>query len=57
MFSAISVLLYQGSITLLAKYLSDFATPDMISALSMVGSILLIGIGINFMEIKKVKVA
>lgn len=56
-FSAFSVLLYQGSITLLARYLSDFATTEMISSLSMVGNILLIAIGLNFMEIKQIKVA
>lgn len=57
MFSAISVLLYQGSIFLLARYLSEFMTDNMIVSMSMIGSIILIGIGINFMEIKKIKVA
>lgn len=56
-FSALSVLVYQGSITILARYLSDYATPEIISSLSMIGSILLVAIGINFMEIKKIKVA
>lgn len=56
-FSAISVLLYQGSIFLLARYLSEFMTDNMIVSMSMIGSIILIGIGINFMEIKKIKVA
>jgi len=56
-FSAISVLLYQGSIFLLARYLSEFMTDNMIISMSMIGSIILIGIGINFMEIKKIKVA
>jgi uncharacterized protein len=56
-FSAISVLLYQGSIFLLASSAEGFLTPEIIRALSMVGNILLIAIGINFMEIKKIKVA
>lgn len=56
-FSAISVLLYQGSIFLLARYLSEFMTDNMIVSMSMIGSIILIGIGINFMEFKKIKVA
>ncbi len=56
-FSAISVLFYQGSIFLLARYLSEFMTDHMIVSMSMIGSIILIGIGINFMEIKKIKVA
>ncbi|MFH0767125.1 MAG: DUF554 domain-containing protein [Bacillota bacterium] len=56
-FSAISVLIYQGAITLLAASSTNFLTPDMIRAVSMVGNILLIAIGINFMELKKIKVA
>lgn len=56
-FSAISVLIYQGSIFLLARFLDDFFTVEMIRGISMVGNILLVAIGINFMELKKVKVA
>jgi len=56
-FSAISVLVIQGGIFLLASQADQFLTTDMTSALLMVGSILLIAIGINFMEIKKIKVA
>ena len=57
LFSAFSVLIYQGSIYLLARYLSEMMTDQMIVSMSMIGSIILIGIGINFMEIKKIKVA
>lgn len=57
MFSAISVLIYQGAITLLAGTVQSFLTPEMLASVSMVGNILLIAIGINFMEFKKVKVA
>lgn len=57
MFSAISVLIYQGAIFLLAGFLSEYMTADMILTMSMVGNIMLIGIAFNFMEIKKVKVA
>ncbi|TNF08762.1 MAG: DUF554 domain-containing protein [Bacillota bacterium] len=56
-FSAISVLLYQGSIFLLAREAQGFLTPEVVRSLSMVGNILLIAIGFNFMEIKKIKVA
>lgn len=56
-FSAVSVLIYQGSLTLLASFSQSLLTPEMISAVSMVGNILLIAIGINFMEIKRIKVA
>ncbi len=56
-FSAISVLIYQGSITLLAMYTSNFLPIEMINSVAMIGNILLIAIGINFMELRKVKVA
>jgi hypothetical protein len=56
-FSALSVLVYQGSITLLAQASQSYLTTEMITAVSMVGNILLIAIGINFMEIKRIKVA
>ncbi len=56
-FSAVSVLVYQGAITLLAASASSFLSTEMIQAVSMVGNILLIAIGINFMELRKIKVA
>jgi hypothetical protein len=56
-FSAISVLIYQGAITVLAMFGAELMTPEIIRSLSMVGNILLIGIGINFMELKRIKVA
>ncbi len=56
-FSAIVVLVYQGGMTILASFLSSYATPDMIATISMIGDMLLIAIALNFMEIKKVKVA
>lgn len=56
-FSAVSVLIYQGSIYLLASQAATLVTPEIISSLSMIGNILLIAIGINFMEIKRIRVA
>jgi uncharacterized protein len=55
-FSAASVLVYQGSLTILARYLDTFLTPSMLVGMSMVGNILLIAIAIDFMDLKKVKV-
>lgn len=55
-FSALSVLLYQGSITLLAGLLKPWLADIVVSQMSLVGSILIIGIGINLLEIKKIKV-
>lgn len=55
-FSAIPVLIYQGSITLLAGFVKPWLTADVISQMSLVGSILIMGIGLTMLEIKKIKV-
>ena len=55
-FSAIPVLVYQGSITLLAGLIKPWLTDAVISQMSLVGSILILGIGINILEIKTIKV-
>jgi len=54
--SAIPLLLFQGGITLLAMYASSFFTPEIIQGLTSVGGILLIGLGINILEIKKLRI-
>jgi len=54
--SAIPLLLFQGSITLLAMYASSFFTPEIILGLTNLGGILLIGLGINILEIKKLRI-
>ncbi len=56
-FAAISVLLYQGSITILATYAAQFLTDPMITSMGLIGSILLMAIAFNFMKITRVKVA
>lgn len=56
-FSAISVLIYQGSITILGILFANFLPEAMIQSVAMIGNILLIAMGLNFMEIRKVKVA
>lgn len=56
-FSAVPVLLYQGSITLLAETLKPLLTPEVISQMSLVGNILILGIGLNILEIRTIKVA
>jgi len=55
-FSALTVLVYQGSITMMAGFIKPWLTPEVISQMSLVGSILIAAIGINIMEIKKIKV-
>ena len=56
LFSAIPLLIYQGGLTLFAGYLQDYLTTPMINELSAVGGIILIGLGINILEIKQIRV-
>jgi uncharacterized membrane protein YqgA involved in biofilm formation len=54
--SAMPVLIFQGGLTLLAMYASSFFSPQIIQGLTSVGGILLIGLGINILEIKKLRI-
>lgn len=56
-FSAIPVGILQGSITLLARFVSPIMTPLALSNLSMVGSILIFCVGVNLVWGKKLRVA
>ena len=55
-FSVIPLLIYQGGITLLTYWLGDMFSENIVNELSAVGGILLIGLGINILEIKKLKI-
>jgi hypothetical protein len=54
--SAIPLFIFQGTITLLAMSAGSFFTPVIIQGLTSVGGILLIGLGINILEIKKLRI-
>lgn len=56
MFSAIPLLIYQGSITILAGYFQDVFTPTLISQLTAVGGLLVLGLGLNLLEIKDIRI-
>jgi uncharacterized membrane protein YqgA involved in biofilm formation len=56
-FSSLTVLLYQGSIVLASQAISRFLTEDIIREMSAVGSLIIAGIGFNFLGIKEIKVA
>jgi uncharacterized membrane protein YqgA involved in biofilm formation len=56
LFSAVPLLIFQGGITLLAAGFGEFFPEVMVVELSAVGGILLIGLGINILEIKKINV-
>lgn len=55
-FSAAPVFIYQGGITLLAGVLRPLLTEALISQMSLVGSVLIMAIGLNILEIKKIRV-
>lgn len=54
--SAASVLVYQGSITLLAGLIRPWLTDAVITQTSAVGSVLILALGINLLDIKKIRV-
>lgn len=56
-FSAIPVLLFEGSITLLAKLIAPIFSELAISYLSLIGAILIFCVGINLVWGKKIRVA
>lgn len=57
MLSAAPVLLYQGSIALFAGALKPFMTEGLVGALSSVGSLLILGLGLNMTLHAKLKVS
>ena len=56
LFSAGSVLVYQGAIALLANWISPLLTGDVLRELSIVGGMLITGIGLNMLGITKLKI-
>ena len=54
--SAIVILLFQGGITLGASVVAPFMTDIVMQELTAVGGALIIGIGINLLDIKKINV-
>lgn len=55
-FSAISVFLYQGSISLGASFLQGLLTKPVIDDMTAVGGVLIFAISLNMLEIKNIKV-
>jgi len=55
-FSVIPLVVYQGGLTLFAGSLTGLLTDPIINELTAVGGLLLIGLGINILEIKKIKI-
>jgi uncharacterized membrane protein YqgA involved in biofilm formation len=55
-FSVIPLFIFQGGITLFAYRLGEFFPEVIINDLTAVGGILLIGLGINILELKHIKI-
>ena len=55
-FSSVPLFVFQASLTLLAKYAAHFFSDDIILGLTNVGGILLIGLGMNILGIKKLRI-
>lgn len=56
LFSSIPVFFYQGGLTLFAAFLMNYMSEGMITDLTAVGGILLIGVAINILKIKEIQV-
>lgn len=54
--SAVPILLYQGSLTLLASKIQFFFTPVMVRELTSVGGVIVMGIGVNILGLQKIRV-
>ena len=55
LFSVIPMFIYQGAFTLAASLLDSLITPEMYANISGVGGLMIMGIGLNLLGIKKIK--
>lgn len=55
-FSFVPVLIYQGLITTMSTFVAPLLTQSIINEMSAVGGCLIIAIGLNLLEIKKIKI-
>ena len=54
-FSALSVLVVQGSLTIASSHLSFLKNPEVLGAVNSTGGLLILGIGINLLELKRIR--
>lgn len=57
LFSALPVLIYQGSLTLLAGNLQQWLSPATMNELTAVGGTLIVGIGLNMLEVTRISLS
>ncbi|MCL4425849.1 MAG: DUF554 domain-containing protein [Firmicutes bacterium] len=56
-FSALPLLVYQGAISLLAQQIRPLLTEAVVAEMSAAGGLLILGIGINLLEVARIRVA
>lgn len=56
LFSAVSVLIYQGFLTITASSLKPLLLPDVVAQMSAIGGLLIAAIGIGLLELKTIKI-
>ena len=56
LFSFIPLLFFQGGLTIFASYMQSVFTDIMINELTAVGGVILLGLGISMLEIKKIRI-
>lgn len=56
LFSAFTVFIYQGAVTLLAQFISPYLTDTVISEMTCAGSLLIIALGLNMLKVTRIKV-
>jgi uncharacterized membrane protein YqgA involved in biofilm formation len=57
LFSAATIFIYQGFITISAVYLKQFLIASVISQMSAIGGLLIVALGLNLLELPKIRVA
>lgn len=57
MFSAVPLLIYQGGITVFARFLEPLLSDAVVAQMSFIGSVLIMGIGFNFIYKPKLRLA
>lgn len=56
LFSVVPLLIFQGGLTLLAAYFGDVIPEIIINEITGIGGVLIIGLGLSILDIKKIKV-
>lgn len=56
LFSAVAVGIYQGLITLFATFIAPYLNKEVVTQMTLIGSILIMAIGFNMLKITKIKV-